>query len=139
MENPETLKFIICIEYSQIFGKDIHEYLPWNKACRKINMYLGRKTYYYYVIILYIYIYIYIHLFFSQCTYMKTIFFQIIAEQFTTASCTFINNILCRKIEIESDNHIYNAAKRISQKFSKKESEWKIYTERKDWLLQQFR
>jgi len=75
------------------------------------------------IITLLFYIYIYIHLFFSQCTYMKTIFFQIIAEQFTTASCTFINNILCRKIEIESDNHIYNAAKRISQKFSKKESE----------------
>lgn len=58
-----------------------------------------------------------------QCTHIQNILSQTINEEFIKISCSFINNILCRKIDIESDNHIYNAAKRISMRYRKKNSE----------------
>lgn len=62
----------------------------------------------------------------SQCTHLTTILFTSIAHEFIKTWCTFINNILCKKTIIESDNYMYNIAKRMSTKYTKKISENKI-------------
>lgn len=59
----------------------------------------------------------------SQCTHLKTVLFTTIAYEFIKTWCKFVNNILCRKIEINSDNYIYNVAKHMSKKYMKKASE----------------
>lgn len=63
-----------------------------------------------------------------QCTDLKKVLLKIIAEEFLQTSCTIINKILCRKLEIISDNYIYNIAKKMSMKYAKKESERKYVT-----------
>ena len=54
--------------------------------------------------------------------YLKTVLFTTIACEFIKAWCAFINKILCRKIQINSDNYMYNAASRMSRKYMKKAS-----------------
>jgi len=48
---------------------------------------------------------------------IKTVLLHKTVEEFIELFCTLINNILYRKVEIESDNFIYNAAKRLSIKY----------------------
>lgn len=59
------------------------------------------------------------------CTHFKTVLLNSIVTQFIKISCTFINNILCRKTDIHSNNYLYNTAKRLSTKYIKKCSETK--------------
>lgn len=60
----------------------------------------------------------------SQCAHLQTVLFATISYEFIKTWCAFINKILCRKTEInDSDNYIYNAAKRMSKKYMKKRSE----------------
>jgi len=53
---------------------------------------------------------------------IKTVLLHKTVEEFIELFCTLINNILYRKVEIESDNFIYNAAKRLSIKYIIKDS-----------------
>lgn len=55
----------------------------------------------------------------SQCTHLKTILLPTIASEFVKAWCTFMNKIIYRKIEINSNNYMYELAKRMSNKYIK--------------------
>lgn len=61
----------------------------------------------------------------SQCTHFKIIVLTTIAHEFIKAWCIFINKILCRKIQTYSDNVMYNAAKKMSTKYVRKDNEYK--------------
>lgn len=63
----------------------------------------------------------------QHCTHFKETSIIIIAQEFVKAWCKFINNILCRKIDIlHSDTFMYKLAKRLSTKYTKKISDTKI-------------
>lgn len=55
-----------------------------------------------------------------QCTHLKETLILITAEEFLKAWCKFMNNILCRKINVHSDNFMYKIAARMSNKYGKK-------------------
>lgn len=63
-----------------------------------------------------------------QCTHLKEAAIKITAEEFIKAWCKFINNILCRKINIDSENFMYKIAKRLSTKYIKKTNDTKLET-----------
>lgn len=59
----------------------------------------------------------------SQCTHLKTTLFTVITHEFIKTWCTFMNNLLCKKITTDSDNYMYKAATRMSTKYMRKISE----------------
>lgn len=65
--------------------------------------------------------------FMSQCTHLRTILLETTASEFIKAWCPFMNNIMCKKIQItQSDNYMYKAAERMSLRYTKKDSEKKF-------------
>lgn len=107
LENPLTLKFLqdASVFLEKVFVNICHE----TKLAQKLTCTLEEKC----------------PSVLLQCSHMKEIILRIISEEFIKSSCTLINKILCRKIDIPCDNHIYNEAKRLSQKYCFKESERK--------------
>lgn len=58
----------------------------------------------------------------SQCKHLTTALFKIIAKEFVTAWCKYINDILCRRVTIETTNYMYKQAQRMSLKYTKKKN-----------------
>lgn len=63
-----------------------------------------------------------------NCTHLREILILTTAEEFLKAWCRFINNILCRKINVQSNNFMYKIAMRMSHKYVKKISDAKPET-----------
>lgn len=59
-------------------------------------------------------------LFSLQCKPLRTIIFKTVAREFVTVWCKYINDILFKKVAIQSTNYMYKAAQKMSLKYTKK-------------------